>query len=78
MANPGDQVIIKTKKGNEKGILMPSPKKDVIIVKLENGYNIGFSKKEVKVTIVKKGVVPKTKTSKIQKRLLKSLNCALI
>ena len=68
MANPGDQVIIKTKKGNEKGILMPSPKKDVIIVKLENGYNIGFSKKEVKVTIVKKGVVPKTKTSKIQKQ----------
>lgn len=68
MANPGDQVIIKTKKGNEKGILMPSPKKDVVMVKLENGYNVGFSKKDVTITTVKKSVVSKTKTAKIQKK----------
>ena len=68
MANPGDQVIIKTKKGKDKGILMPSPKKDVILVKLENGYNVGFSKKDVIITTVKKSVTSKTKTSKIQKQ----------
>ncbi|MDP3990222.1 MAG: Glu-tRNA(Gln) amidotransferase subunit GatD [archaeon] len=64
MANPGDMVVVKTKKGNEKGILMPSPKKDVVIVKLENGYNVGFPKKEVTVTTVKKSMSPKNKTQK--------------
>ena len=45
MAKPGDRVKITRKKGSEEGILMPSSNKNIILLKLDNGYNIGFEKR---------------------------------
>ncbi|MDP8011736.1 MAG: Glu-tRNA(Gln) amidotransferase subunit GatD [Thermoplasmata archaeon] len=44
---PGDLVEIKTKQGTYRGVLMPKhifSGDDIIIIKLENGYNIGIKK----------------------------------
>ena len=41
-------VEIKTKDKEFKGILLPSPKKDVVFLKLDSGYNIGIEKKNIK------------------------------
>ncbi|PIN73912.1 Glu-tRNA(Gln) amidotransferase GatDE subunit D [Candidatus Woesearchaeota archaeon CG10_big_fil_rev_8_21_14_0_10_45_16] len=68
MANPGDSVIVKTKKQEERGLLIPSPSKSVVLVKLDNGYNVGFPKKEVtSLTVVKKGTAVKPKSAKVSK-----------
>ena len=50
-ANPGDYVEIDTGKQKHTGILMPRPtlaEGDDIILKLDSGYNIGLSRKNVK------------------------------
>ncbi len=47
MAKPGDLVEIKTLTETVKGILMPSPDEKVILLKLDNGYNLGFERKDV-------------------------------
>jgi len=49
---PGDYIEVKTKKGLFKGILMPKNKfseKDILILKLDNGYNIGIVPEEIKL-----------------------------
>ena len=46
--NVGDKVIITTKDKKLEGVMMPSNKKDSIVVKLDSGYNIGILKKKVK------------------------------
>ncbi len=48
----GDIVKITTKKGTEQGMLMPSPKKDVLLLKLDTGYNLGFKQEDVKSVVV--------------------------
>lgn len=48
MPNPGDKVKVITKETSEEGILMPSPDENTVLIKLSNGYNIGFEKKDVK------------------------------
>ncbi len=54
MAKPGDRVKATAKKGSEEGILMPSSDKNIILLKLDNGYNVGFDKKEVaKISVIK-------------------------
>ena len=47
----GDFVEIKTSYGDFLGRLMPS-KKDVLMLKLKNGYNIGINKKDIREEIV--------------------------
>lgn len=47
MAKPGDLVEIKTISETVKGILMPSPDEKVVLLKLDNGYNLGFDRKDV-------------------------------
>ena len=47
MANIGDKVKIITKESEEEGVLMPSPDENNVIIKLSNGYNMGFEKKDV-------------------------------
>lgn len=55
MAETGDGVIIVTKDKSYQGVLMPSLNKEILVLKLSNGYNIGIHKKEVrKITAVKK------------------------
>lgn len=51
----GDKVLVTTKDNSEEGIMIPSPDKNVILIKLKSGYNIGFEKKLVtKVKVVEK------------------------
>ncbi|MBT5924657.1 Glu-tRNA(Gln) amidotransferase subunit GatD, partial [Candidatus Woesearchaeota archaeon] len=52
MHTPGDIIEIKTEKEIVKGTLMPSSDTNVVMVKLDNGYNMGFEKKQVKDIVV--------------------------
>ena len=55
-------------KGSEEGLLMPSPDKDAILLKLDSGYNVGFNKKEVtKITVLMKAAAKKKTAAKITK-----------
>src|SRR3989338_2929209 len=77
MANPqaGDLVEITTKDKTMRGILMPRPElldKETIIVKLDNGYNIGIDKKNiVGMKVIEK--YPKTISKKEKIKFNKSL-----
>jgi len=64
----GDRVLVKTKKAEEEGILMPSSDDNVVIVKLDNGYNIGFDKKDVTAmkVVKKKSSVGKVAGKKVK------------
>jgi len=56
-AQPGDYVEIHLMKLIYEGILLESPEteKGIVLLKLDNGYNIGFSKKEVlEIKVLKK------------------------
>jgi len=53
MAKAGDVVVIKSKKETVEGVLMPSSDEKMLMIKLSNGYNVGFAKKEVTVKVVK-------------------------
>jgi len=48
MTKAGDKVKITTKDETIEGILMPNEETDSVIMKLNNGYNIGIEKDEVK------------------------------
>ncbi|MBD3203406.1 Glu-tRNA(Gln) amidotransferase subunit GatD [Candidatus Woesearchaeota archaeon] len=55
---PGDRIEVITDRKKHSGVLIPTPEltgKDSLILKLENGYNIGISKKKIKnLKILKK------------------------
>lgn len=71
MPDVGDKVKIVTKKGEETGRLMPSSDKNTIIIKLDNGYNIGFEKKEVsKMVVVEKAASSIKKEKEVSKNTL--------
>ena len=54
-ASPGDYVEVETGKEIYEGTFLPSSEKGIFLLKLNNGYNIGFNKKEIlKIKIVKK------------------------
>ncbi|MDP6642056.1 MAG: Glu-tRNA(Gln) amidotransferase GatDE subunit D, partial [Candidatus Nanoarchaeia archaeon] len=60
----GDFIKIKTSTLEYEGCLMPSLTKDILVLKLKNGYNIGIEKKRIKnIKILKKH-----KNSKIKKK----------
>lgn len=49
--------LVQVERGKEiyEGILLPSPESGIFLLKLENGYNIGFNKKEIlKMKLLKK------------------------
>ncbi len=67
MPAPGDKVKIVTKKETVEGILLPSFQEGVVLIKLENGYNVGFPQKEIKrMELIEKA---KEKTSPTSKEL---------
>ncbi|MBI4152201.1 Glu-tRNA(Gln) amidotransferase subunit GatD [Candidatus Woesearchaeota archaeon] len=76
MPQHGDIVKVTTKKGTEQGMLMPSPQKDVVLIKLDTGYNLGFKKQDVKSLIV----VEKSKETKavVSKPISPSKNLPII
>ena len=60
MAQAGDRVKIIANKSSEEGILMPSSDKNVVLLKLNNGYNVGFDQKEVSnITVLAKATTKK-------------------
>ena len=65
-AEPGDTVKLVTKKETVAGMLMPSPDEQVVLLKLDSGYNLGFKKKEItSLTVLeKKPLSPPTKKEK--------------
>lgn len=52
--NPGDIVEVKTSDETLKGTIMPSPESegDVLVLKLDSGYNVGISKSRIKAVRV--------------------------
>jgi len=48
----GDIVKIKTSDEEISGIILPSHEKDIVLVKLETGYNLGIEKKKIKKVTV--------------------------
>ena len=69
MPQSGDTVKIIIKKEAITGVLIPSPKKEVVLLKLDNGYNVGFPAKEVKkIVIVDKGKALPLVAQKLSKR----------
>ena len=53
-AKPGDQILVKKIKGQEKGILLESHEQGEILLKLKTGYNIGINKDNIKqIEIIK-------------------------
>ncbi|MAG08434.1 Glu-tRNA(Gln) amidotransferase GatDE subunit D [Candidatus Woesearchaeota archaeon] len=62
MPNPGDKVRIITDEEKVEGILMPRPDildKDITVVKLDNGYNIGIDNKRIKKVELLEGYTKK-------------------
>lgn len=54
-AKPGDRVKVITSDEIREGILMPNEETDSVVIKLDNGYNVGIDKKKVKeIKIVEK------------------------
>src|SRR3990167_4829605 len=47
-AKPGDKVKVITDDEIREGILMPNQETDSVVIKLDNGYNIGIGSKKVK------------------------------
>jgi len=67
---PGDKVSIKTEKEEFEGILMPRPEildKDITVLKLDNGYNIGIDSKKIKEIKVIEQYKKKAETKKESK-----------
>ena len=65
----GDSVLVETKDKEMNGILMPVPESEgeVIILKLESGYNIGIDKKNIKtIKLVKAAEKKKEKTADVK------------
>ncbi len=62
MVQPGDHVRITTKNSKEEGILMPSGDEKIVLIKLINGYNLGFERAEIeRIDLIVKGDAPTTK-----------------
>jgi glutamyl-tRNA(Gln) amidotransferase subunit D len=72
MANPGDRVKITTKKEEVEGVLMPSSEEEVVMIKINTGYNIGLKKKDVKsIKILQEATTEKP--TKIHQKINKTL-----
>lgn len=67
MANPGDKVRIHTPEEVFEGVLVPSYEKNVTVLKLENGYNVGiFKGKIVKTEVLETYTQKKAKAEKLK------------
>jgi glutamyl-tRNA(Gln) amidotransferase subunit D len=66
MSQPGDKVKLITEKEEVEGLLIPSPKKEIVILKLDNGYNVGYPKEQIKDIVVIKEFKKLPKPDKTQ------------
>ncbi len=68
MPHPGDKIKLATKTETLTGILMPSSDEKVVMIKLDNGYNLGFPKKEVtSISVLEKATAKKETSATISK-----------
>lgn len=65
-AKPGDRVKVITADDIREGILMPNESKDSIVIKLDNGYNVGIDKKNAKEMKVLEKFRQKESKSKVE------------
>ncbi|MBW2981051.1 Glu-tRNA(Gln) amidotransferase subunit GatD [Candidatus Woesearchaeota archaeon] len=74
-AKPGDRVKVVADKEYE-GVLMPNEETDSVVVKLDNGYNVGIEKGKVKeIKLVKKHEEKASKKAKhVHKKGLKTVS----
>jgi len=64
-AKPGDRIKITAKDEIKEGILMPNEETESIVIKLDNGYNIGIGKKKVKeIKVIEKYTLKETSPKK--------------
>ncbi len=66
---PGDYVEVITSKGSMRGILLPKAKyedENIVVIKLDNGYNVGLIAKEIK--LIRKGEKRERKKREIKAR----------
>lgn len=73
-AKPGDTVKVVTSDEELNGILMPAGEfdRDVIVIKLDSGYNIGISSKKIKkIELI--GKLAEKKESKVEEKQQKNL-----
>jgi len=68
-AKPGDYVEVHLTRVIYEGVLLESPEdeKSLVLLKLDNGYNIGFQKKEVSEIRVKKKAKEQEESIEIKK-----------
>ena len=69
MAEIGDYVEVKSRKGIFRGIIMPKHKfssPEIVVLKLDNGYNIGIIPEEIKV--IRKGMKKKGRKKEIKEK----------
>lgn len=72
MIREGDRIKVKTEKETIEGRLIPSSENDIVVIKLDNGYNVGIDKhkiKDMKVVEAHKDKVSKHKEAKEKKGL---------
>ena len=63
---PGDKVILKTKTKLWKGIILESYDPEIVLLKLESGYNIGIREEEIlNVEVLEKAKKPERKKIKL-------------
>ncbi|MEM4359984.1 MAG: Glu-tRNA(Gln) amidotransferase subunit GatD [Candidatus Bilamarchaeaceae archaeon] len=54
----GDRIVVKTRRLTIEGFLMPhttESESDILVIKLDNGYNIGADSSEAEISLVEKG-----------------------
>lgn len=54
--DPGDRVSIEKDGVQYQGVLMPPRSKDHVVVKLDNGYNIGLRESQSQIKLIEKGL----------------------
>ncbi|MDO8553797.1 MAG: hypothetical protein Q7S22_03245, partial [Candidatus Micrarchaeota archaeon] len=61
----GDTITVESPKGTYQGILMPRTyESDILVIKLDNGYNVGVRSEDTKIALFKK--MEKNKLQKLE------------
>jgi len=76
---PGDRVKVITKDEIKEGILMPNEETDSVVIKLDNGYNIGIKKNRIKETkLIEKHKISESKNKNEIKKDSKKLTISIL
>lgn len=77
--SPGDRVSVRTKDKEYKGTVMPSENTSSLMIKLDNGYNVGIDKKKIKeVKVLERFKAEKEKATERMKKDPKKPTIAIL